>query len=95
MSSCTPAKTRVTLKLLISNSVLYFCCDHSQNNELLMYCQNYSGPGHFGATKLAQDISATKSCWSKSALVKIGAGQNRHRSESAQKKNELTLLYLA
>ena len=37
---------------------------------------------HFGATKSAQ--------------VKIGAGQNhRHRSESAQKKSELTLLYSA
>ena len=40
------------------------------------------GPGHFGATKSAKDISAQHI----SVQVKLGEGQTRQRSNSAQVK---------
>ena len=49
--------------------------------------QQSVGPGHFGATNSAQDISAQQTRRRpNSAQVKLGAGQTRRRSNSAQVK---------
>ena len=46
-------------------------------NCMQISAKRWNGPGHFGATNSAQDISAQ---------VKLGAGQTRRRSNSEQVK---------